>query len=721
MVTTEHGFVAAVTSKLDGDTLAVAATALDTVIYLEDASPFAEDGGSAFIDDGTNSEELVYLSVDLDTDSMTLDVGLTNSYAIETEVTVYPETRTRVAEVRLDDDDDDGLITARVPYSMIPFLPTGIRDQGGESVVVELLRGSWVIRDVLGEEPVVEGASAVDTTPPPVPENVVTLQDKDAVICDWTDPLDVADVDLLDADIKGYQVEIVDGPAAVWTTPLKSWKLRTASRARYVTTHYARRYWFRVRTVDSSGNKSAWVEAGPVRPSRTRMVRREVNGDIEVSNLDLSNAMLPLVTGQGNVARLVSTTDYAVAATECYDANGTLSTRITTGTQAQRTFAGLSFRVVDSANFLAAVLVDSTGFGNALGIGRVTSGSVTILDTALVGQISAETTYDMDVVMDGTDIRVYLDGIERLAITESQGLTETMHGLAARRTATLDNGQSRWDWVRFQPSSTVTQHVWDDAGVTWDDPDVTWDGLEGFTAAADVPVLDDYFDRPAINTLGTADSGTAWSEITGTWGVEKVDTPFALLGSAMVMPIFYIQMTDLIDDFNWPGQSVKLFGAGGAETPGNEAIDPIRLLVDRPTRFLAHATTTVGNRSSSAAYNLRVFVVFREDGNDSIGRASSQYLATDGDPVNKWHSVTVLREYFVDGTPDDPIPVEIAWGFRNEDGVGRNGALRDAKLLVWATYAPDWSSAYTGARRASWTRFGLNRVAYRGTEDNEDI
>lgn len=160
-----HGRVIAVTEEVDGDYLDVAATATDTEIQLEDASPFDEDGGKALIvdSDGDIQERIVYTSADFDTDILTLSGGLMNSYDSGVLVQVRPEHKTRYAAIQPDDDEAPS-VRARIPFYIKSQLPLGqrspdigdddIETRPPEEVVFEMVRGEWVVKDIIGTFPV---------------------------------------------------------------------------------------------------------------------------------------------------------------------------------------------------------------------------------------------------------------------------------------------------------------------------------------------------------------------------------------------------------------------------------------------------------------------------------------------------------------------------------------------------------------------------------------
>jgi len=157
----EQGIVVSVAEVVMGDELAADAAAGAVQLVLVDAVDFDEDGGQAVI----GGETVTYLSADLDTDTLALAAALVGSYVAGEPVTVYPEARERVATVQLDVDGE--AIAARVPHALYDRIPEGTRDVP-DRVTLTNDGGEWVIADVLGQEPVVDG-SFIDPATIPAP------------------------------------------------------------------------------------------------------------------------------------------------------------------------------------------------------------------------------------------------------------------------------------------------------------------------------------------------------------------------------------------------------------------------------------------------------------------------------------------------------------------------------------------------------------------------
>lgn len=164
----EFGRVLAVSREPRSDQLAAAAAVNDVVLLVEEASQFSESGGTArLVDPEGTTEDVRYASADLTADTLTLVNGLLNAYDEGTEVIPLPVRNSRVAYVQLDDPDSLP-IRARVPYAIRQQLPLGIRGdelaedeteiRSPENVIVDLVAGDWVVRDIVGTETAIEEA-----------------------------------------------------------------------------------------------------------------------------------------------------------------------------------------------------------------------------------------------------------------------------------------------------------------------------------------------------------------------------------------------------------------------------------------------------------------------------------------------------------------------------------------------------------------------------------
>lgn len=160
----EHGTVESVAEVAMGDELVAAAPAGSTSLLLGDAVDFAEDGGTLSI----AGDVLAYTSADLDTDTLHLASPTTVAYEESEPVLVHPQAVARVASVRLDLDGE--AVEVRVPHALYDRVAEGVRADDPEQVSLSLDGSEWVLADVLGREPVIDGTFLDPTTvPEPVP------------------------------------------------------------------------------------------------------------------------------------------------------------------------------------------------------------------------------------------------------------------------------------------------------------------------------------------------------------------------------------------------------------------------------------------------------------------------------------------------------------------------------------------------------------------------
>jgi len=148
----ENGIVQSVTEGRAGSELVAPAPAGATVLQLGDAVDFNEDGGLLILDDLT---VVSYASADLDTDELHLHTPLAEAWPEETSVEVYPLVVERRVLVQLDLDGE--AVDARVPHYLFDRLPLGTREDG-ERVSLSLDGSEWVVADLLGQEPFVDGS-----------------------------------------------------------------------------------------------------------------------------------------------------------------------------------------------------------------------------------------------------------------------------------------------------------------------------------------------------------------------------------------------------------------------------------------------------------------------------------------------------------------------------------------------------------------------------------
>lgn len=171
--TTITGRVYAVAYEPAGSDLLADATTGDTVLELADTFDFAEEGGTVTILSGDRAtfEAVAYTGV-IDDDAGTVELAapLVNTYESDDGAFATPDPDALEVVVQVvSDDDPDELIEARALHRWIDVLPEGIRDPGdGEAVTLRFDGTDWVVDDILGETPAIDG-TLIDpgTLPPP--------------------------------------------------------------------------------------------------------------------------------------------------------------------------------------------------------------------------------------------------------------------------------------------------------------------------------------------------------------------------------------------------------------------------------------------------------------------------------------------------------------------------------------------------------------------------
>ncbi len=165
------GNVVAVVDRGVGTTLAVAATAGDEVITVDDVSKLTWPKGGirigsewhTYLVDAAPDESVDVIDADEEDEgydeqgTLTIVPLLTNSYDVDEPVIQYQqsEVKERIATVLLPDQQEQ--LVLQVPRGLWDRLPAGIRqrDLTPETVALEDVEGEWVMTDVVGEAPTV--------------------------------------------------------------------------------------------------------------------------------------------------------------------------------------------------------------------------------------------------------------------------------------------------------------------------------------------------------------------------------------------------------------------------------------------------------------------------------------------------------------------------------------------------------------------------------------
>lgn len=158
----------------------------DTVVSADFPVDFDENGGNLTREtaDPANPDSTVYVysTVDTDAETITLAAPLTAAWSVGDMLYLDPPAVEARALVRLSDSEDEPAVECRVDHALRPLIPEGARDPGmGESVLVEPTGDEWVITDVVGQVPVLDG-SVIDPATLPASGSSVYVQDTDPAV-----------------------------------------------------------------------------------------------------------------------------------------------------------------------------------------------------------------------------------------------------------------------------------------------------------------------------------------------------------------------------------------------------------------------------------------------------------------------------------------------------------------------------------------------------------
>lgn len=144
----------------------------------------------------------------------------------------------------------------------------------------------------------------------------------------------------------------------------------------------------------------------------------------------------------GSTAYIASSVSDAAATVDTGTPDGLISLDLTTGTSiVNGIYCGIDFRTTDATNRLFARLRE-TGH---VELYKQVAGTYTSLGSAVVA-VAVNTTYRLAVRLVGSSIKVLVDGVELLSVTETFNNTVTHHGLTGHSAG--DSLAVRWDNFR---------------------------------------------------------------------------------------------------------------------------------------------------------------------------------------------------------------------------------------------------------------------------------
>ncbi len=149
----------------EGATLAYTSSVTSDTLFLVDTSDF-DDAGQLVI----NDEIYDYEVVNEDTGEVALTPALASAVDEDTFVSVYPNTTERIAVlIEADGSRDEEGMLARVPHALYDKIHLGIRDLtigSGETITADYFSDEFVIIELMGKRPTVDGSYIDGTTLP---------------------------------------------------------------------------------------------------------------------------------------------------------------------------------------------------------------------------------------------------------------------------------------------------------------------------------------------------------------------------------------------------------------------------------------------------------------------------------------------------------------------------------------------------------------------------
>lgn len=533
--------------------------------------------------------------------------------------------------------------------------------------------------------------TVADTTPPPVPTTVIVEGLFNRVAIDWAAPLDVAGDP--DEDVLYFQAQRstdrnfdnIVGKTMYIVETRKSWDTRA----------YKQRFWMRVRSVDASGNKSAWVQAGPVSPQKATASRQVVvaSGPIP-SDIDWrTEDGIDLAGEITNRAYNVSGTN-GVNLTAWVDGEfpfGTIVSDVQFSPTTGRTRIGVIFHYIDANNYMY-VAIEHTGspLSSVTRLRKVSGGVDTSLASTTTQQYVDGQGYQLRVYIAATTIRVEVDNFTAISF-----------------------GISGADQTQYNAADIVG--LYKRRGNTSDDDGGSRHESFSYTSDTGEVVVDDDFDRLAsVSSLGTAPSGQGWTSQVGVWGIIDESVPTAIYGYGVTIPILYME-----DATERNGIAIEGTTSGGTTLMGQTGlgINPLTFDIDRPTRIIMLAWANFMNESASDL-NFSMFAAVQDmDGVYSYGRATKSFGAANDSTGIHRRIIATSRQMFID-PGSDPGTIKIWFGYRQSTGGSKSHTISNQKMLIILSYAPDFDPS-TPNERVAWTKSASLASAYRQVENSD--
>lgn len=163
---TDLGLIHSAQSATSGGYLAADAALSATSLVVDSILDFNEDGGSLTL----NGVTYTYTAANSATFNITLATGLTGAALTQDRVDVTPVVVEKTALVMVPNTED--ALTVLVPHALMDRVPEGIREEGArETVLFDKVDDRFVITDILGKRPVIDGSFIDETTLPASPSD----------------------------------------------------------------------------------------------------------------------------------------------------------------------------------------------------------------------------------------------------------------------------------------------------------------------------------------------------------------------------------------------------------------------------------------------------------------------------------------------------------------------------------------------------------------------
>lgn len=155
-----YGRIVSVTERIRGSELKQSHATGATTLVLEDTLDFEEPDDYPITVRMLTAGEQEFASItalDDDAGTISLSTGIARAYEEGDRVEVYPMAKVRVAQVHLEDAEEQGeTLDAVIPHALYDRIDTGIRNSG-EAVELMETEDEWLVGDVLGDEPQADG------------------------------------------------------------------------------------------------------------------------------------------------------------------------------------------------------------------------------------------------------------------------------------------------------------------------------------------------------------------------------------------------------------------------------------------------------------------------------------------------------------------------------------------------------------------------------------